>query len=74
MNNMLCSPNFCQSAPPAGLLTAPSLPPLAPPDVLVLLPGRLPLVPGAQTLDEVPELSQAAPPLAVVRGRGGPAH
>ena len=68
------SPDLGQCASPAGLLTLPSLPALpSPPPALLGVP-RLPLVPGAQARDELPELRQAAPPLAVVRGRGGAAH
>ena len=72
----LLSPDLCKGAPPAGLLAAPHppVPSLPPPvDPLVLVP-RLPLVPGAEALDELPELRKTAAPLAVVRGRGGAAH
>ena len=70
----MLSPDLGQSAPPAGLLTVPPVPALPPPPPALLGVPRLPLVPGAQARDELPELRQAAPPLAVVRRRGGAAH
>ena len=70
----MLSPDLGQGASPAGLLTVPPVPALSPPPPALLGVPRLPLVAGAQARDELPELRQTAPPLAVVRRRGGPAH